>query len=503
MMNEPKRLHKMYVLFPFFSVMKSIIPIIVLLIIKGVDWSKFPWYSYAAAVVCIALPFVLYGWIKWRKFSYTLQDDRIVLRQGLFVREEKSIYFSRIHSVQTQQPLIQRMLRLAQLKIETPGGSVEADGVLPALAITEAERIERWLYQKRSEAVKKEDAPAAAPWSEEHVRREEGEAPGQSVELMEGTAFPVKREVLLRLSAGRLFVGALTTMNLPLVVVFGAGVYSFADDLLPDHFYSNLVEQAGRLPVIWWLGLVPVMFLLAWILSAVLFTIKYAGFTVEQEGGNIAIVSGLLDRRKHVFSPRKVQAVEVKEGLLRQPFGYAEVEIYVLTSEMEKKMMLHPLLPVRDVNELLARIVPQFEMHTPASRPPDRARWLFLRWKLLGAAVLGTAGTVFLGQAGALLFLFVPLCAVWGYGCFKDEGMSIQGKQLTLRHRTISRRTALMRRPHVVTVNTAATTGQRSKSLLSVRAKLMVNRSGFRAVFLEHDQANAVKDWFRQASNLI
>ncbi|NUU76084.1 PH domain-containing protein [Paenibacillus xylanilyticus] len=502
-MNEPKRLHKLYVLFPFFSVMKSIIPILVLLIIKGVNWSKFPWYGYAAAIVVIVLPFVLYGWFTWRKFSYTLQEDRIVLRRGIFVREEKSIYFSRIHSIQTQQPLIQRILRLAQLKIETPGGNAEADGVLPALAIAEAERVEQWLYQKRSEAAKKEEAPAAAEYAHEHAHHEEGESPEQNEGVIQEGPAPLvqrEREVLLRLSAGRLFAGALTTMNLPLVVVFGTGVYSFADDLLPDHFYSSLVERAGQLSAIWWLGLVPVMFLLAWILSAVLFTIKYAGFTVEQEGGNITIVSGLLDRKKHVFSPGKVQAVEVKEGLLRQPFGYAEVEIFVLTSETEKKMMLHPLLPLRDVNELLARIVPQFELQPPVTCPPKRALWLFMRWKLLGAAVLGTAGTVFLGPTGALLFLLLPLCAVWGYGCFKDEGMSIQGKLLTLRHRTISRSTALMRRPHVVTVNTVATSGQRSKSLLSVRAKLMVNRIGFKAVFLEREQANAVKDWFRQAS---
>ncbi|MEO2205820.1 PH domain-containing protein [Paenibacillus pabuli] len=504
-MNESKHLHKLYVLFPFFSVLKSIIPIIVLLIIKGVNWSKFPWYGYAAAVVLFALPFILYGWLKWRKFSYTLQDDRIVLRQGIFVREEKSIYFSRIHSIQTGQPLIQRLLKLAQLKIETPGGSKEADGVLPALAVAEAERVEQWLYQKRNEAVKKEEAPPAAEYAENDTSYDEGKSPEQKEDRIEEPSPLVQRErkVLLRLSAGRLFAGALTTMNLPLVVVFGTGVYSFADDLLPAHFYSSLVERAGQLPAIWWLGLVPVMFLLAWILSAVLFTIKYAGFTVEQEGGNITIVSGLLDRKKHVFSPRKVQAVEIREGLLRQPFGYAEVEIFVLTSETEKKMMLHPLLPLRDVNELLARIVPQFELQPPANRPPDRARWLFLRWKLLGAVLLGTAGTVFLGPTGALLFLFIPLFAVWGYGCFKDEGMSIQGKLLTIRHRAISRRTALMRRPHVVTVDTVATSRQRNKSLLSVRAKLMVNRIGFKAVFLELEQANAVKDWFRQASALI
>ncbi|MGC5775377.1 PH domain-containing protein [Paenibacillus pabuli] len=502
-MNEPKRLHKLYILFPFISAMKSVIPVIILLIIKGVNWSEFPWYDYAAAVVLVTLPFILYGWFRWRKFSYTLQADRIVLRRGIFVREEKSIFFSRIHSIQTQQPLIQRIFRLAQLKIETPGGNAEADGLLPALAIAEAEQVEQWLYQKRSEAARSDQAAVFPEGSVEQVDVETPEGPEKREVPPFVSELPVQREQLLRLSAGRLFAGALTTMNLPLVVVFGAGVYSFADDLLPDHFYESLVEQAGQLPAIWWLGLVPVMFLLAWILSAVLFTIKYAGFTVEQEGGNIAIVSGLLDRKKHVFSPGKVQAVEVKEGLLRQPFGYAEVEIYVLTSETEKKMMLHPLLPMRDVNELLGRIVPQFELQLTAVRPPARARWLFLRWKLLVTAVLGTAGTVFLGPIGALLFLLLPLCAVWGYGCFKDEGLSIRGKQLMLRHRAISRSTALMRRPHVVTVDTVATSGQRKQSLLTVRARLMVNRGGWKATFMEQEHVSVVKDWMRQASTSV
>ncbi|MCG7379295.1 PH domain-containing protein [Paenibacillus sp. ACRSA] len=530
--NEQRRLHKSYIIFPFFSVLKSLLPFFVLIILKGLNWSAVPWYLYAGGGALVTLPSLLYGWLKWRKFSYTLQEDRIVLRRGMFVREERSIYFSRIHAVQTQQPLIQRMLRIAQLKIETPGGSKEADGVLPALRVDEAKRVERWLYQKRNEAVVKEPAaitpgqPMGTSGAETGIRdeytgieREHGIDPdlgsayesgadsrpnrvdgSESIEAVE-TEMPVQQEPLLRLSAGRLFVGALTTMNLPLLLVFATGTYSFADDLLPDHFYRRLVEEAGSLPAIWWLGLIPLMFLLAWILSAVLFTIKYAGFTVEREGGNISIVSGLLERKKHVFSPTKVQAVAIREGLLRQPFGYAEVEIYVLTSEKEKKMMLHPLLPMREVNELLASIVPQYELQADIAKPPSRALWFFLRWKLLIAMLVGIAGTIYFGMVGMGLFpLLLPVFGLWGYARYKDEGLNIYGKQLLIRHRQISRLTVLMRRPHVVTVNAIATSRQHAKSLLTVQATLMVNRGGWKATFLDQAHVVAVQNWMHQAA---
>ncbi|WP_128100039.1 PH domain-containing protein [Paenibacillus sp. DCT19] len=529
--SETTRLHKSYILFPLFSVLKSLLPFFVLLVFRGLNWSEIPWYLYAGGIALVLLPSLLYGWLKWRKFSYTLQEDRIVLRRGMFVREEKSIYFSRIHAVQTQQPLIQRMLRIAQLKIETPGGNKEADGVLPALRVDEAKRVERWLYQKRTEAVVKESAVNSPEQQMETsrveigthdeyagIKREQGTEPGlgsvhetgadsrpnrvDGLELLEPVHAedPVQQEPLLRLSAGRLFVGALTTMNLPLLLVFATGIYSFADDLLPDHFYRRLVEEAGSLPAIWWLGLIPLMFLLAWILSAVLFTIKYAGFTVEREGGNISIVSGLLERKKHVFSPTKVQAVAIREGLLRQPFGYAEVEIYVLTSEKEKKMMLHPLLPMREVNELLASIVPQYELQTDIAQPPTRALWLFLRWKLLIALLVGIAGTIYFGMVGVGLFLLLPVFGMWGYARYKDEGLNIYEKQLLIRQRQISRLTVLMRRPHVVTVNTIATSRQRARSLLTVQATLMVNRGGWRATFLDQTHAVAVMNWMHQAS---
>lgn len=530
-LNETRRLHKSYILFPLFSVLKSLLPFFILVVLKGLNWSAIPWYLYAGGIAIILLPSLLYGWLKWRKFSYTLQEDRIVLRRGMFVREERSIYFSRIHAVQTQQPLIQRILRIAQLKIETPGGSKEADGVLPALRVDEAKRVERWLYQKRSEAVVKDPAAMTPKQqmetsSEETgihgeyagIEREQGAEPGlgsvhetgadsrpsrvEDLEVLEPveTEVPVQQEPLLRLSAGRLFVGALTTMNLPLLLVFATGIYSFADDLLPDHFYRRLVEEAGNLPAIWWLGLIPLMFLLAWILSAVLFTIKYAGFTVEREGGNISIVSGLLERKKHVFSPTKVQAVAIREGLLRQPFGYAEVEIYVLTSEKEKKMMLHPLLPMREVNELLASIVPQYALQADIAKPPSRALWLFLRWKLLIAMLVGIAGTIYFGMVGMGLFLLLPVFSLWGYACYKNEGLNIYGKQLLIRHRQISRLTVLMRRPHVVTVNAIATSRQRAKSLLTVQATLMVNRGGWKATFLDQAHVVAVQNWMHQAA---
>ncbi|MDR6724680.1 putative membrane protein [Paenibacillus amylolyticus] len=530
-LNETRRLHKSYILFPLFSVLKSLLPFFILVVLKGLNWSAIPWYLYAGGIAVVLLPSLLYGWLKWRKFSYTLQEDRIVLRRGMFVREERSIYFSRIHAIQTQQPLIQRILRIAQLKIETPGGSKEADGVLPALRVDEAKRVERWLYLKRSEAVVKDPA-AITPEQQMETSSEETGIHGEYARIegepgtesglgsahergvdsrlsrVDGlevpepveTEVPVQQEPLLRLSAGRLFVGALTTMNLPLLLVFATGTYSFADDLLPDHFYRRLVEEVGSLPAIWWLGLIPLMFLLAWILSAVLFTIKYAGFTVEREGGNISIVSGLLERKKHVFSPTKVQAVAIREGLLRQPFGYAEVEIYVLTSEKEKKMMLHPLLPMREVNELLASIVPQYELQADIAKPPPRALWLFLRWKLLIAMLVGIAGTIYFGMVGMGLFLLLPVFGLWGYARYKDEGLNIYGKQLLIRHRQISRLTVLMRRPHVVTVNAIATSRQRARSLLTVKATLMVNRGGWKATFLDQAHAVAVQNWMHQAA---
>ena len=47
---------------------------------------------------------LLYGYLKWKRFVYTLEEDKILIRRGVLFREELSIYTGRIHSMNMERP---------------------------------------------------------------------------------------------------------------------------------------------------------------------------------------------------------------------------------------------------------------------------------------------------------------------------------------------------------------------------------------------------------------
>lgn len=545
-MNEREELHqhRLYILFPLVSTIRGLIPAIIIFGFKLFNGSleRTTWYWIITGITAAILLLIGYGWLQWRRFVYVLEDHKIVIRRGVFFREELSIYTGRIHSMNMEQPLVQRILGLTQVKIDTPGKSDDG-GKLPAVSSAEAERLQRWLRERTAagSALSDQTEPrnvgsmdTAKPHSEteeyvssdrtnlrihneqfehltnvdktqgplqtreRHLIHESNDTP-LTVTTPEASSVPEERTVLLQLSAGRLMLAALTSLNISLALAFIAGVFSLADDILPDKLYSRLFQEADHILAGGWITVIALALILAWLLSAVLYTIKYAGFTVERVGKQIAVTCGLLERKQMFFSPQRVQAVSVKEGLLRQPFGYSEVKLHVLTSESEKSLMLHPMIPMKEVGALLERIVPQYSADTVDTPPPPRSLWLYMRLEALISIAVSAACIWYFKTPGLWSLLLVPVSLLWAILTHKDAGIHLQGKQLTIRNRRISRTTKYIRRPQVISLKVSGTRMQRRKNLLSFEVNLISSQYDGKMFCLEQSAVERIWNWYRRS----
>ncbi|ANA81207.1 hypothetical protein C7121_00165 [Paenibacillus glucanolyticus] len=537
-MNEPTRLHRLFILFPLVNSVKSLIPVAALVSIKflnGKSLRDIPWYWLSAVIVIIAGLLLLYGYLKWKRFVYTLEEDKILIRRGVLFREELSIYTGRIHSMNMEQPLLQRILGLTQVRIETPG-KTEGGGLLPAITNSEGERLQRWLRERtRTRQTEREAQQQTYEGREqsEHNLRDESE--GLSVQLPEprtihesvdpsdlnmsrqnnpainadpnaadrrnaSDAFTVEEErsTLLQLSTGRLLIAALSSPNLSLALAFVGGILSFADDLLPDQMYQSAFQSAGKLLPGSWISIAVLALVVSWLLSAVLYTIKYAGFTVERIGKQISVSCGLLEKKRLLFSPERVLAITVKEGVFRRWFGYAEVKVHVLTSESDKHFMLHPLLKTTDIPELLERVTPQFTAQAISASPPSRAKWMYLRWKLGFAAAASAACIWYFEMPGMLSLLLLPLAVSWGLRSHRDSGLNVTDKQLTIRSRFIALSTRYIRRPQIIVMEISGTRRQRRRGLLSLQVKMIFSEINESLSGMDQQEIEAVRAWFQK-----
>lgn len=536
-MNEPTRLHRLFILFPLVNSVKSLIPIAALVSIKflnGKSWRDIPWYWLSAAIVIIAGLLLLYGYLKWKRFVYTLEEDKILIRRGVLFREELSIYTGRIHSMNMEQPLLQRILGLTQARIETPG-KTEGGGLLPAITNREGERLQRWLREQTRTRQTERSVQQAREGSEPSEHSLTDETEGLSVQLPEPRTLhesidpsnlgadsekspstsidhnsadrriasdPItgeeERSTLLQLSSGRLLIAALSSPNLSLAIAFVGGIISFADDLLPDQMYQSLFQSAGKLMPGSWISIAALALIVSWLLSAVLYTIKYAGFTVERIGKQISVSCGLLEKKRLLFSPERVLAITVKEGVFRRWFGYAEVKVHVLTSESDKHFMLHPLLKTVDIPELLERVTPQFTAQAISASPPSRAKWMYLRWKLGFAAAASAACIWYFEMPGMLSLLLFPLAVSWGLRSHRDSGLNITDKQLTIRSRFIALSTRYIRRPQIIAMQISGTRRQRRRGLLSLQVKMIFSEINESLSGMDQQEIEAVRAWFQK-----
>jgi len=494
-MNEPRRLHPIYMLFFVVNAIKALIPAIAIFVLKGNDWFSMQWYWYAGGAALVAVLFII-GYLDWKRFAFSVEEDRLVIQKGVFFREEKNLYFRRIHSVNVEQPFVQRLFRVAQVKVETPGGDKKSDAALPALSLVDAHALRELLQLAGRKAAADEPQASALPTQ-------------NAASPLAGEREPAETAAIgmsvIQLPKKQLVQAGMSTMNFGLVVAFVAGLASFADDilgkLLPEYFYADVMVRIASGVPLYGLILIGsiVGLLLAWLLSFALFVLKYSGYTARKEGDQITVSYGLLEKKTYTFAADKVQAVIVKEGLLRQALGYAEIGLQVIASSKEEKIILHPFIQLRNVGAVLDGFLPLFNDVEIETKVPKRGRVYYFRTELV-FTLLACAGLIALfGAYGAWSLLLLPPVLLLSWFASRDAGLTLKEKQLTIRSRDIARRTYIVRRPQIVTLRAKGTVFQRRKSLLTLSVKVLGSTGSgmsFGVRCFEREDVEAIWRWY-------
>ncbi len=512
-MSEPaaRRQHPLYFVILLVEWLKPLlVPVLVFVVFQGrgnpFDWPPIVFYGIAAALVLQFGGSLLF----WRRFTYIRDDHQLVVRSGVLFRQIKTIHRNRVHSIQIQQPLIQRLLGIAQVVVETAGGGGKPEAVLRAVTFAEAKEIQK-LARKDIEWTLKADEepelprPSEEPLMQEHLQQNSLQSLPPFVEPSPDHYSTT--EVKIHISAGTFLLAAITTSNLQLTMAFIAGLVSFADDILGESIYESLADTAmrhlnGPFAVLIWAG---VALLLSWVLSIGLYVWKYAGFKLVGHGDRITVSYGLLEKRQLTFPAGKVQAAMLVEGLLRRPLGRGELRLLVVHSDKEAAVMLHPFVKVSEVKALLESLVPHIQPISPSIVPAGNAWFSFVRWKLIFTALVSAGLMIGFGLVLAWpSLLLLPLATLWGHAQFRSEAAGMDESHFALRHRNLAVTTAWMRRKHIQTLTLQASVFQRRKGRRNVKAAVMGGMSGyvFLVRLLPALQAEQIRKWFSRAKSL-
>lgn len=406
-----------------------------------------PPLSVVAGIVVLAAGLVTVWQTAYvQRFSYEVTEDTFDIASGVLSRREREIPYERVQNVDISENVLQRLLGLAQVRIETAGGS-GTEARLRYVTRAEAGRLQELLGERKRRAAGETDSGV------------EDDASRAAIEA----------ETLFTLSDRELGILGVVSADLRLLglasVVLSGFAPQVAAQLQPG---PDLVSLAG--PLLALVGLVGL-----WLFSAVTAVFRYYGFELRRRADELRYERGLLQRYSGTIPVDKIQTLRLRENVLARALGYAGLVIETAGYGPGQEAGSQSAVPLakRERALALAREVEpvgaiEFE------RPPRRARTRYaVRYALAVAgltAVLWTLDTVTgwlpLWYLAAGLLLAVPAAA---HLAWRHRGYHVGEDYFVTRNGFWRRETVVVPYDRVQTVANSQSVFQRRRDLGTVR----------------------------------
>lgn len=357
-MTKVKRYHPLLMLFDIWQLLKNIFFIFIFLfVIKAGSQSLFITYGRLLFFIVCGISFI-YITLKWFTHKYALDDRCFYLYKGIFSKSERTIPFSKIQNVNSHTSLFHRMFNVTSISFETGMQGEEAAVKYEVVSKKEAERMEEYIA-----SVVREDAMNLNP-SEMAVEKEDS---NRTIHFK-----PMKKDILK---------ASFTSLSFLLFIPLLLSFYSKVDDIF------HVVEQTKGIffSIIgsWWIVTTIVIVL---IIASVGFGIartflKYGKYEISSDQDRIYITKGVLDETAFSIAKEKVQAIEIKQSILKRLLGFAEVKLtsagsLSLGEETHEINSLYPFLPVGRAYDMVSEILPAYEVTQKMKRLPKKSLWV-------------------------------------------------------------------------------------------------------------------------------
>ncbi|RLQ93252.1 PH domain-containing protein [Falsibacillus albus] len=484
-MSERKRLHPIAAIWNFLKQLKGMIfPLLVLLV--GSNGIQSYWDYFPMGITVISIVFALAaGIIKWRRFTYRLEDGELRIEYGLFVKKKRFIPFDRIQSFHFSQSILHRPFGLTRVEVETAGS-------------TDNRKSEAELT-----AIYKHDAE----WLEQTIRNSKKSQSMILESSLEDDQKTSAEAFIYKVAPRELLLMATTSGGIGVVLSGVFALWTQFDEYIP---YQEIFDEMGKLvhnSIILISAAIFIGFFLVWLISIFITMLKYGNFTVRKDNDDIIITRGLVERKQITIPMKRVQAVRVAENILRQPFGFATVHLISAGGSVFQKesaaVMVLPIIKKKRIPEIMNNLLPDFGTEPEFARPPRRS---LLRYVIIGewkALIAAGALTWFLWPWGSLACILPLLAFVLAWSKYKAAGWAIDGHRLALQYRSIGKNTFFMNKNRIQSMQTKQSWFQQKNELETIKATVKSGEAGRRVTvkYIESKDASHIYEWFTPAAS--
>jgi len=472
-----RRLHPVAALLSMSRSLRNFVPLVLIAVItRPSELSVL--FGFGAIAIAFSL---IEGVGSWLRFRYRVVQAELRVEQGFLVRRRAFIPIDRIQAIDVSAGLIERLFGVVRIEIKTAAEGTQAE--LSAVTEAEARRLQELLQTRRDQQDQ-----------------------------------PTERTPRYALTLRDLILGASTSGRLTIILSGFGWLYSRAEEVI-DRWLLERLELIGQTPTAisaspaWIAFGVFLLLVVSWLVSFTTELVRYGGFGVQRQNGELRITRGLLERRSITIPVRHIQAIRIVEGLLRQPLGYAAVLVESAGHAEEKGQSthLHPFVHKDRIVELLSELCPEHDLtalralptNPPSGaapiggggarvmRPPPRALRRFLMAPVvLTLLATGVAATLLPNGwlVGALLF---PVAWI-GQRAHRETAVALGDHLAALRFRSLQRTTVLLQRRRVQSVTLSRSLLQRRLGLSTIELSAASGSGRRRFSVTELDAADAL-----------
>jgi putative membrane protein len=382
-MTGENRHHPLIILLDLYQLVKgSVFIAFFLFVIKFGSDAAYVKYGRLAFFLFLAVSAVAIV-LKWLTKTYKLDGTSFELKEGIFTKTNQTIPFSKVQNVNYRTSLFHRIFNLTSIRFET--GMAGADSAVEFKVIRkgEAEKLEQLVSRFQEEEAAEVPLPPLIAEDKEEDKATEHAAPSpRTVHFTPG-----KRDIILA-----------SFTSLSFFVLFSAilSIYFKIDEVFDlDKQAQGLLAKLMDSEIL--LAAIIALLLLASTAIGVARTyLKYGKYEISSDRERIYIVQGVLDESRFSILKERVQAIEVKQPLIKRLLGLAEVKLtsaggVSLGEDSPEISTLYPFLPVKRSYDMISEILPKYEVTREMKRLPKKSFWIRLL-KPSWLWILATAG---------------------------------------------------------------------------------------------------------------
>lgn len=418
-MSEYQRQHPAAALANAFDIIRSNFITIVIIIFIGGGGQEASFTLYWIVGTVIAL--MVWGVISWYRFHFRVREGELQIEQGVFVRKKLYLTSDRIQVIDISAGVIQRLFGLVAVEVKTAGSSSK-EAKISAISRNKAENLKTQLRKRSVEEKFQESDKENA----------------------------LQRSRIYSLDTKDLLVAASTSGRLGVALSVVGAVFSQIEQIIPDQqlirfVEANLPNSTSTTMVL--LSILAVI-VISWVFSFVSTIIKYYDFVVEVRENELLIAKGLFERKQLTIPFNRIQAVQIQEGLLRQPLGYASlvIESAGYGEEQGNSTSLFPLIAKHKIYKFIDEVIPEYnaDISETTSITSRGLRRYLLRMVWISLAIIGLVwSTIPYGVYS--WFVLVPALLL-GYQQYRDAEVAVGEDTIVMTSRLLSKTTAIIKK---------------------------------------------------------